>query len=266
MEFVVTIALLVAVYTVFRVFVRRVTIFEYQKGLKYVHGRFEEVLPAGTHWHLPYFSRIVTLDVRPRFVTVSGQEVLSSDGVTLKVSMAASFRIVDSALAVNGVENYVEALYLKLQLALRELVGGATIDDLLERRPEFSARLMELSRNEAAGLGLELLSVDIKDIMFPGKLKEMFAQVVQARKEGLAALEKARGETAALRSLSNAARMVEKSPALLQLRVIQSVEGSRGNTVILSLPSQGNLVPVRLAELEEPGRDEATPPPSALDQ
>jgi regulator of protease activity HflC (stomatin/prohibitin superfamily) len=102
--------------------------------------------------------------------------------------------------------------------------------------------------------------------MFPGKLKEMFAQVVQARKEGLAALEKARGETAALRSLANAAKMVEKSPALLQLRVIQSVEGSRGNTVILGLPSQSSLVPVRLAELEETGPDEASPLPPTLDQ
>jgi regulator of protease activity HflC (stomatin/prohibitin superfamily) len=266
MEFLIAIAVVVAAYVAFKVCVRRVTIYEYQRGLKYVRGRFKEVLPAGTHWHLPYFSRIAMVDVRPRFVTVSGQEVLSSDGVTLKVSLAASFRIADPALAVNGVENYVEALYVKLQLALREIVGGATIDDLLEKRPQFSARLMELSKDSAAGLGLELQSVDIRDIMFPGKLKEVFAQVVQARKEGLAALEKARGETAALRNLANAARMVEKSPALLQLRVIQSVEGSRGNTVILSLPSQGNLVPVRLGEMPEQGPDEGALPPSAPGQ
>jgi regulator of protease activity HflC (stomatin/prohibitin superfamily) len=118
MEIVVPIGLLLAAYIAFKVFVRRVTIFEYQKGLKYVRGRFKEVLSAGTHWHLPYFSRVITVDVRPRFVTVSGQEVLSSDGVTLKLSMAASFRIIDPAMAVNELENYVEALYLKLQLAL----------------------------------------------------------------------------------------------------------------------------------------------------
>ena len=79
--------------------------------------------------------------------------------------------------------------------------------------------------------------------MFPGQLKEIFAQVVKARKEGLAALERARGETAALRNLANAAKMAEKSPALMQLRLIQAVGESSGNSVVLGLPSQ--VVPIQ---------------------
>jgi regulator of protease activity HflC (stomatin/prohibitin superfamily) len=70
--------------------------------------------------------------------------------------------------------------------------------------------------------------------MFPGELKNIFAQVVSARNEGLAALERARGETAALRNLANAAKLLEDNPAMLQLRMLQAIESKSGNTIILS--------------------------------
>ena len=115
-----------------------------------------------------------------------------------------------------------------LQLALREIVGGTKIDELLEARDGIGARLIELAAGPMGDLGLRLLGADIKDVMFPGELKKIFAQVAEARQEGMAALEKARGETAALRNLANAARMVESNPALLQLRTLQAVAGTAG--------------------------------------
>lgn len=81
--------------------------------------------------------------------------------------------------------------------------------------------------------------------MFPGNLKQMFAQVVKARKEGQAALEKARGETAALRNLANAAKMIESHPNLLNLRLLQSVGESSGNTLVLGMPSQATTFPIK---------------------
>ena len=73
--------------------------------------------------------------------------------------------------------------------------------------------------------------------MFPGEMKKAFAQVVKAQKEGQAVLEKARGETAALRSLANAARMIDDNPNLLQLRALQAFADSGGNTLVLGLPN-----------------------------
>jgi hypothetical protein len=81
--------------------------------------------------------------------------------------------------------------------------------------------------------------------MFPGELKKIFAQAVKAQKEGLAQLERARGETAALRSLANAARMIEQNPALLQLRLLQAVGENSGNTFVLGVPGQTMPLPVR---------------------
>jgi regulator of protease activity HflC (stomatin/prohibitin superfamily) len=139
---------------------------------------------------------------------------------------------------------------LELQLALREIIGNATIDTLLESRNEFSEKLFELTKEKIKELGLELLSVNIKDIMFPGPLKQIFAQVVKARKEGQAALEKARGETAALRNLVNAAKMIESNPSLMNLRLIQSFGESSGNTLVLGMPSQTTTLPIKTKEIE----------------
>ena len=213
----------------------KVTIYEFQRGLMYRRGRFERVLEPGRYWLRARDTFVQVVDARPAFVTVPGQEVLTADGVTLKLTIAAQYEIADLDTAFNKTQNAVEALYLTLQMALREIVGRAKIDELLEDRARFARGLTEIAAEPVAAFGLRLLAADIKDIMFPGELKKIFAQVVQARQEGLAALEKARGESAALRNLANAARLLAANPALLQLRTLQAVEAQPGNTLVLGV-------------------------------
>ena len=188
---------------------RRVVIFEYQRGLKYRNGRFQETLTAGRYWIFQPTLHIDTVDVRPQLVTIPGQEVISADGVTLKISIAAEYEVADPATAVNKNFNHHAALYVVLQMAVREIVGREKADAVLESRASISGRISELTRDKVASLGLRLISADVKDIMLPGELRRAFAQVVKAQKEGLAALERARGESAALRNLANAAKMME---------------------------------------------------------
>jgi regulator of protease activity HflC (stomatin/prohibitin superfamily) len=221
---------------------RHVTVYEYQKGLLYKKGRYKATLNAGSYWISSTFSLIVPVDIRPQFITIQGQDVLSMDGVTLKVSLAAEFEVVDANVAVNKNASFQASLYLVLQMAVREIVGGQKIDTLLEERTTIGAKLMERASGKAGELGVKLISADIKDIMFPGEMKKVFAQVVKAQKEGQAALERARGETAALRNLANAARTMEDNPQLLQLRALQALADSSGSTLVLGLP--GNAVPV----------------------
>ena len=245
---------------VLRYMVHRITVFEFERGLRYVNGRLTDVLGPGMYWFTSFNTEIRKVDTRPKFVSISGQEVLSADGVTLKVSLAAKYQVVDPAIAINQIEDCHQALYLELQMGLREIVGGAAIDDLLEKRSEVGARLLERKKAAATDLGLSLESVDVKDVMFPGDLKRIFSQVVKARKEGQAALEKARAETATLRHLANAASLIDRNPTILQLRLLQSVQESSGNTLVLGLPQQSTVLPVRGQDRDstqaEPSEDE----------
>lgn len=229
-------AVLLAVYILRRIF-QRVTIFDYEKGLRYRNGKLAEILGAGSYWIFAPNVKIVRIDVRPKLVAVPGQEIVSADGVTAKLSLAAMFRVADAKTAVGSIESYQDALYLQLQLALREIVSREPVDDLLSKRNEYGPALLAAVKPKADAIGLELLSVDVKDIMLPGALKNLFAQSVQARKQGQAALEKARGETAALRNLANAARLVEQNPSLLPLRFLHSLHDSTGNSLVVNLGS-----------------------------
>lgn len=227
------------------------TILEHERGLLYRRGRFRRVLQPGGYWLLRGFHAVHRIDMRARYVTIPGQEVLTADNVSIRISLVASFKIADPFRAVNETENYHEALYLMLQLRLRDLVGALNVDDLLIKRPEIGAQLHESTVAPAEEIGLTLVTVGIKDIMFPGELKQIFAQIVNARKEGLAALERARGESAALRNLANAARLLENNPALLHLRLLQALDNSSGNTVVWG----PNLNLAEIAARNEPSHE-----------
>jgi regulator of protease activity HflC (stomatin/prohibitin superfamily) len=228
-----------AALLVFLFAARRVIVFEYERGLLYHNGKFQRILEPGRHWTNRYVHRIQKVDVRTRSVSIPGQEVLSADNITLRISLAATFKVENPYQVVIGSVNYLEELYLLLQTQLRDLVGAAPIDQLLAQRRQMGEQLFESAKESAAALGVALISVSIKDTMFPGELKNIFAQVVNARNEGLAALERARGESAALRNLANAAKLIEDNPALYRLRLLQAIGGSSGNTIVLAPSADG---------------------------
>ena len=160
---------------------RRYTIYEYERGLLYVRGKFHRTLGPGRYWFFRPTHTVRKVDIRTQFVSVVGQEVLSADNVSIKMSLVASYKISDPHLAINQTVSYQQALYLLLQLCLRDLIGSTPIDELLSKREEIGQQLYEKAVDQAAGLGVELSLVGIKDVMFPGDLKAIFAQVVNAR-------------------------------------------------------------------------------------
>jgi len=220
----------------------RVLVYEYERGLLFVNGRFKRELEPGAYAFLKLTHRVETVDMRFQTITIQGQEVLSEDNVSLRVSLGLRYRVRDAYRATVSSTCAVNELYLLVQTQLRDLVGQTQIETLLAARGEIGTQILEKTRTAAEELGLELKSVAVKDIMFPGELRNIFAQVVNARQEGKAALERARGESAALRNLANSAKLMENNPALYKLRLLQTLEKSRGNTIYVS--SQEDNLPL----------------------
>ena len=241
------------------------TIHDYQRGLRYRQGRFAGLVDPGMHVAIRPFTEIQVLDGRPTSITVPGQEILTADGVALRVSLTARYVVADPVAAVTSDQSYVSALYTALHAGLREALAGRTADEILAARAEIGPAVGGAVASELARLGLELLGVDVRDVMVPSELKRAFAGIVAARREGEAALERARGETAALRSLANAGRMIEDNPGLLQLRILQQFGGSSGNTIMLGVPGpDGRPAPVPAAPAAA-GRSRSSPRRAAED-
>ena len=153
----------------------RTTVFEWERGLEYASGRLIGVVGPGVYWRLRPTSVINKVDLRPTIAVVPGQEMLSADGVTLKASLVARYRVTDPQLTVNDAADYAGELYIALQIALREVVGSRAIEDVVAARAEIGPQVTERAASAASRVGL-------------------FARVVEARQQGLAMLERARAE------------------------------------------------------------------------
>ena len=209
-----------------------VTVSQWEQGLLFAGGRFERILEPGTHRCRQAGCTVRNVDMRPWVVTLPTQEVPTADGATVKVTVAGHARVADALAFVTASRDAEQSLYLAVQVALRDLLAGLTVEELLAGRGALGERLTAGVRG-AEQLGIAVEQLMIKDIMLSGELKRAQAEVLVARAQGLAALERARGETAALRSLANAARLAAGNPALLQLRLLQHLDSSTGHTVII---------------------------------
>jgi len=207
-------------------------------GLLYHKGKFVEVLGAGRHIRWGCHFTLDAQDVRKASLPVAGQDVLTADNVGLKLSLVVTYQVTDPVKAAHETQNWQGDLYNAAQIALRSVVSGVAVEALLNQRLDIGAQLLTRVQPEAAKIGVNLLAVEVKDVMFPADLKRAFAEVLKAKQEGQAALERARGESASLRNLANAARVLEGNPALMNLRLMQSLTAAQnaGNTLVLGLP------------------------------
>lgn len=215
---------------------------EYEVGLQYSNGRFVRAVGPGAYWMLRRRGEMNALDKRRQSMTVASQELITADHIGIKLSLIVTYHVADPVKASHTVADYRGELYTAAQLALRRVASEFKVEELLTVRSQLGDKLLPDVKVAAESLGLAVHSVDCRDIMFPGDLKKTFAEVLRAQKEGQAALERARGETAALRSLANAARMINDNPGLLHLRTLQAITSGSGNTVVLGTPS--GIVPV----------------------
>ena len=222
-----------------RRFVRFFIVDEGHVGLFFRNGRLAETLPPGLHYRAGWRLRMEPVDTREQEFSLAGQEVLTADNVTIKLSLAVAQRVADAPLALRAAQWWHLRIHTALQIALRAAIAKRTFDEVLRDRAAIGDEVRAQVAPEVAEVGVEVPRVALRDVMLSAELRRAFAEALRLREEGKAALEKARSETAALRSLANAARMLKDNPDLLSVRLLQSIETvgtSPGNTLVLGAP------------------------------
>ena len=214
-------------------------------GLLYQHGLYVRRINAGKHvvWGVGW--TLGAQDLRKTSLLVAGQDVLTSDNVGLKLSVLVTYQVTDPVKAAHDTQHWQGDLYNFVQLAIRAVVGGVVVEALLNQRLDIAAQLLARVQPEAVKVGISVLAIEVKDVMLPNDLKRAFSDVLKAKQEGQAALKRARGESASLRNLANAARVLEDNPALMNLRLMQSLATAQnaGSTLVLGVP--GGFVPLK---------------------
>src|SRR6185369_11814576 len=203
-----------------------VTVQAHEKGLRYEQGRLTAVLEPGRYklWtHPEAQARIATADLRRTEVAINGQELMTRDKVSLRLTLTVAFAIENVVLATHHVDSVRDAMYTAVQLAARGYVASVTLDELLEGRDAFARFLNQEVVPKARAFGVRVDDLGVKDIVLPGEMKTLLNRVIEAEKAAAANVISRREETAATRSLVNTARLMADQPILLRLKELEAM-------------------------------------------
>lgn len=195
-------------------------------GILRINGKIAGQLEAGRHayWRFNRDITVEAIDTRLQAMEVSGQEILTRDKVGLRVNLTANWRFDDIELAYSRLPKPAEHIYRELQLGLRAAVGTRTLDELLEDKQIIDEVVGRHLADKLAGFGVTVSGIGVKDIVLPGDMKALLAQVVEAEKAAQANVIRRREETNATRSLLNTAKVMEDNPTALRLKELETLE------------------------------------------
>ena len=195
-------------------------------GVLKIDGETQALLPPGltAYWKINHLVEAEVVDTRLQVLEVSGQEILTKDKVNLRINLAANWRYSDVLLVFSQLTKPIDHLYRELQFALREAVGTRTLDELLEDKQVIDDVVSEQVKSRMLPFGMEIASLGVKDIVLPGDMKNILAQLVEAEKSAQANVIRRREETAATRSLLNTAKVMENNPVALRLKELETLE------------------------------------------
>ncbi len=206
--------------------VLQVQVPEFNVGLLAIDGKIARTLSPGNYafWRFNRNVSVEYVDLRAQALEVSGQEILTRDKVALRLNLGATWRYADVMKAYATTAKPLDNLYREMQFALRAAVGTQSLDELLENKAALDEKVAALVRERVANVGIALEAVGVKDIILPGEMKTILAQVVEAEKLAQANLIRRREETAASRSLLNTAKVMEDNPVALRLKELETLE------------------------------------------
>lgn len=200
---------------------------QYERGLKYTQGKFEGMLEPGryAYWNHPGARiQVQVLDTRVQQLKIEGQELMTRDKVTLRLTLTAEYAPADAATTVHAVADVKDALYLAVQLAAREFVAGVTLDELLEGRDTLTRYLEAQVAPRAETFGVRVHRVGVKDVILPGEMKTLLNKVIEAEKAAAANVILRREDAAATRNMANTAKVIAENPVLMRLKELETMK------------------------------------------
>jgi len=236
--FIYTIATIVAL-----VFVLLVSMFkilrEYERAVVFLLGRFYEVKGPGLIIIVPIIQQMVRVDLRTIVLDVPTQDLITRDNVSVKVNAVVYFRVVEPKMAINNVENYLEATSQLSQTTLRSVLGQHELDELLSAREELNRGLQGILDQHTDNWGIKIANVEIKHVDLDESMVRALAKQAEAERSRRAKVIHATGELEASAKLREAAEVLNKAPNAIQLRYMQTlteVANDRTTTLVFPMP------------------------------
>jgi regulator of protease activity HflC (stomatin/prohibitin superfamily) len=213
---------------------------EYERGVIF---RLGKLLPQpkgpGVIFVFRPIDRIVRISLRTVVLDVPPQDIITRDNVSVKVNAVVYFRVVDARRAVVEVENYMFATSQLAQTTLRSVLGQAELDDLLAERERLNQQLQTILDHRTDPWGIKVSAVEVKHVDLPQDMQRAMARQAEAEREKRAKIIHAEGELSASEKLAQAAGVIDREPAAMTLRYLQTlteIAAEQNSTIIFPLP------------------------------
>jgi regulator of protease activity HflC (stomatin/prohibitin superfamily) len=212
---------------------------QWERGIVLRVGSFTGIRGPGLFFITPVLERVRIIDMRVQTEDIRRQEVITRDNVPVAINGVLFFKVVKVEDAVMKVHDYLFAVSQLAQTALRDVVGGMTLDEVLAERERIGKMIQDVVEKDAQAWGLEVTGIRLQDIDMPEELKKMISRQAAAEREKRATITKAEGDKLAAANLAAAAATMTASPGAMQLRTLQTIDGlgpTASNTVVLAIP------------------------------
>ncbi|MFH0928437.1 MAG: slipin family protein [bacterium] len=212
---------------------------QYERGIKFTMGRFTSMVGPGWRIIVPVFQSMTKIDLRLKAVDVPTQDAITKDNVSAKINAVIYYKVVDPAKAYLEVEHFNYAVLQLAQTTMRNIVGEVTLDELLSQRQTISDKIEKIVDAATLNWGVEVTSVELKDINLPPEMIRTIAKQAEAEREKRAVIISSEGEVMASENLAKAAQVLAGSAGALHLRTLNSINdisSDQSNTVIFTLP------------------------------
>ncbi len=215
-------------------------LFEYERGVIFLLGRFWRVKGPGLIVVVPGIQKMQRVDLRTVTMDVPPQDVITRDNVSVKVNAVIYFRVVDPQKAIIQVEKYLIATSQLAQTTLRAVLGKHELDELLSERERLNLDVQRILDAQTDAWGIKVTNVEIKHVDLNETMVRAIARQAEAERERRAKVIHAEGEKQASATLLEAARMLAQQPEAMQLRYLQTltqVAGDKSSTIVFPVPS-----------------------------
>jgi regulator of protease activity HflC (stomatin/prohibitin superfamily) len=212
---------------------------QYERGVVLTMGRYTGLRNPGWSVIVPIFQSMQKVDLRVKAVDVPDQKVITRDNVSASINAVIYYKVSDAARAVLEVEDFRYAVSQLAQTTMRNIVGGAELDEVLSQREELSNKIRTIIDTETDKWGIKVDNVELKDFFLPEDMERTIAKQAEAERERRAVIISAEGEVLASENIAKAARTLAESPGALHLRTLQTLNdlsSDQSNTVIFALP------------------------------
>ena len=212
---------------------------EYERGVVFRLGRLIEQKGPGVAFLIPMVDRLVRVSLRTITMQVPAQDVITRDNVPARVTAVTYFHVVDPNNSVVEIEDVLTATSQIAQTTLRSVLGKAELDQLLSERERLNEDLQVIIDDQTEPWGIKVSVVEIKDVEIPDQMKRAMARQAEAERERRAKIINSEGEYQAASKLADAADIISKNPATLQLRYLQTLLEmgvNQNTTIVFPLP------------------------------